>query len=85
MSAPVTPPATLPAAGPAPDLGAAPAPSPLSLLLGTSVAGDESGNGASPGDEVPVDWTPPAPRPAFDPLTAPLDELARWEAEQQRR
>jgi len=29
-------------------------------------------------DAEPVgDWTPPKPRPAFDPLTAPLDEVAR--------
>jgi len=27
------------------------------------------------GDEPPVDWTPPAPRPAFDPLTAPLEQV----------
>jgi len=29
-------------------------------------------------DAEPVgDWTPPKPRPAFDPLTAPLDEVSR--------
>lgn len=29
-------------------------------------------------DEAPVDWKPPTPKPAFDPLTAPLDELPGW-------
>lgn len=50
----------------------------------TAAAGEDAQDAvAAAAADPPVEWTPPTPRPAFDPLTAPLDELLRWDDDRQ--